>query len=216
MGAFAWNPNDFSGGGGSGNVNGPASATDNAIARWDGSTGKLLQNSGATISDAGIFTLSGAIYNINGGAGVPAYTFASDTNTGMYRPSTDTLGFTCGGDDKVWILSSNTVQFRLASAETQSILNSVSDGSISFGADTGGTAGGNIQLYGSTHASLANTIQIRSGSTTRIQTNGTGIGFFASSPVAKPTVTGSRGGNAALQSLLTALSNLGLVTDSTT
>lgn len=53
MGAFAWNPNDFSGGGGSGNVNGPASATDNAIARYNGATGKLIQNSAATISDAG-------------------------------------------------------------------------------------------------------------------------------------------------------------------
>lgn len=40
------------------------------------------------------------------------------------------------------------------------------------------------------------------------------LGFFAASPVAKPTVTGSRGGNAALASLLTALANLGLITDS--
>ena len=34
-------------------------------------------------------------------------------------------------------------------------------------------------------------------------------------PIAKPTVTGSRGANAALASLLTALANLGLITDST-
>jgi hypothetical protein len=40
------------------------------------------------------------------------------------------------------------------------------------------------------------------------------IGFNVD-PVAKPTVTGSRGGNAALQSLISALSNVGLVTDST-
>jgi hypothetical protein len=33
-------------------VTGPASATDNAIARFDGTTGKLVQNSGITISDA--------------------------------------------------------------------------------------------------------------------------------------------------------------------
>lgn len=42
------------------------------------------------------------------------------------------------------------------------------------------------------------------------------LGFFATSPISKPTVTGSRGGNAALASLLTALSNLGLITNSTT
>lgn len=41
------------------------------------------------------------------------------------------------------------------------------------------------------------------------------MGFFAKAPAAKPTVTGSRGGNAALASLLTALANLGLITDST-
>lgn len=40
-------------GGGSGDVVGPASATDNAIARYDTTTGKLLQNSTVTISDNG-------------------------------------------------------------------------------------------------------------------------------------------------------------------
>jgi hypothetical protein len=41
-------------------------------------------------------------------------------------------------------------------------------------------------------------------------------GFNNTAPIAKPTVTGSRGGNAALASLLTALANYGLVTDSST
>lgn len=45
---------------------------------------------------------------------------------------------------------------------------------------------------------------------------GTTLGFYGAAAVAKPTVTGSRGGNAALASLLTALANLGLITDSTT
>lgn len=39
------------GGGGSGDVVGPASATDNAIARFDTTTGKLIQNSVVTIDD---------------------------------------------------------------------------------------------------------------------------------------------------------------------
>lgn len=42
------------------------------------------------------------------------------------------------------------------------------------------------------------------------------LGFFGTNPVVKPTVTGSRGGNAALASLLTALAGEGLLTDSTT
>lgn len=36
---------------GTGDVVGPASATDNAVARFDSTTGKLIQNSGVTISD---------------------------------------------------------------------------------------------------------------------------------------------------------------------
>lgn len=42
------------------------------------------------------------------------------------------------------------------------------------------------------------------------------LGFFGGTPAAKPTVTGSRGGNAALASLLTALATLGLITNNTT
>lgn len=42
------------------------------------------------------------------------------------------------------------------------------------------------------------------------------LGFFNTAPIVKPTITGSKGGNAALTSLLTQLSNLGLITDSTT
>jgi hypothetical protein len=36
-----------------GDVDGPASATDNAIARYDGTTGKIIQNSSVTIADDG-------------------------------------------------------------------------------------------------------------------------------------------------------------------
>jgi hypothetical protein len=49
----------------------------------------------------------------------------------------------------------------------------------------------------------------------KIGRSGQSIGFFATTPIAKPTVTGSRGGNSALQNLLTELANLGLITNST-
>lgn len=44
----------------------------------------------------------------------------------------------------------------------------------------------------------------------------TSVGFNGSAAITKPTVTGSRGGNAALASLLTALASYGLITDSST
>lgn len=47
--------------GGSGDVTGPASSTDNAIARFDSTTGKIIQNSGVTISDANVITTAGTI-----------------------------------------------------------------------------------------------------------------------------------------------------------
>ncbi|KAM3099553.1 hypothetical protein ACKFKG_03180 [Phormidesmis sp. 146-35] len=46
--------------------------------------------------------------------------------------------------------------------------------------------------------------------------SGASIGFLGATPIARPTVSGSRGGNAALLSLTTALKNLGLIIDSTT
>ena len=45
--------------GASGDVVGPASATDNAIVRFDLTTGKLIQNSGVTIDDSNNLTLPG-------------------------------------------------------------------------------------------------------------------------------------------------------------
>lgn len=45
------------GGGGSGDVVGPASATDNALVRFDATTGKLIQNGGITLDDDNALTI---------------------------------------------------------------------------------------------------------------------------------------------------------------
>lgn len=42
------------------------------------------------------------------------------------------------------------------------------------------------------------------------------LGFYGTTPAAKPVVTGSKASGAALASLLTGLASLGLITDSTT
>ena len=80
-------------GGGSGDVVGPASATDNAIVRFDGTTGKLVQNSGVIVSDSnnvtGISDLT-ASGNLTAGSSqfVTGGTFVS--NTGVYRIDSST------------------------------------------------------------------------------------------------------------------------------
>lgn len=50
---------DWAASGGSGDVTGPASSTDNAIVRFDLTTGKLIQDSGITIADGASGTLAG-------------------------------------------------------------------------------------------------------------------------------------------------------------
>jgi len=61
----AWSGSDFvkvATSSGSGNVVGPASATDNAIARFDGTTGQLIQNSAVTVADT-TGDITGGKYN---------------------------------------------------------------------------------------------------------------------------------------------------------
>jgi hypothetical protein len=59
------------------------------------------------------------------------------------------------------------------------------------------------------------TITKGAGSNSAVCIDATYEGFFGATPIAKPTVTGSRGGNAAVASLCTQLANLGIITDST-
>jgi len=52
-----------------GDVVGPGSATDNALCRFDGTTGKLIQNSTMTLTDGGDVTVNGSIFvtgNVDG------------------------------------------------------------------------------------------------------------------------------------------------------
>ena len=64
----------------------------------------------------------------------------------------------------------------------------------------------------------SNLMQINGGLSVagNLRHSGTSLGFYSATAIAKPTVTGSRSGGAALVSLLSALSSLGLITDTTT
>lgn len=75
-----------------------------------------------------------------------------------------------------------------------------------------GTAAGDGALYLGT----AKILHLgRSGAAADIKVGG-GVGFFGTAPQAKPEVTGSRGGNAALASLLEKLAALGMITNGST
>lgn len=86
-----------------GDVAGPASATDNAVVRFDLTTGKLIQNSSSILSDAGAFT-SGAGTNA-----LPTYSFSGDPDTGIYSSALDTIGLATGGTNRINISSSGVI-----------------------------------------------------------------------------------------------------------
>jgi len=77
---------------GSGDVVGPSSATDNAVARFDATTGKLIQNSLMTVDDSGSPNIpTGQSYKING----TALTTANIADSSGYRYVTEA--------EKTWV-----------------------------------------------------------------------------------------------------------------
>ena len=58
-GDMAWSTNPL------GDVTGPGSSTDDALAKFDSTTGKIIQNSTATLTDAGLLTVSNLVGTIN-------------------------------------------------------------------------------------------------------------------------------------------------------
>ena len=87
----------------------------------------------------------------------------------------------------------------------------------------GNASDNQLQVYGSDGAAVTigpigstSIVEFYYKGVNRLRLGATGIGFNGTAPVAKPAITGSRGGNAALASLLTQLASTGLITDSTT
>lgn len=76
---------------GTGDVVGPASATDNAICRFDSTTGKLVQNSSVTIDD------TGHVLHPDGNATNPPVSFTNNTGLGLYRAGSNSMGVGVGG-----------------------------------------------------------------------------------------------------------------------
>lgn len=93
-----------SGGSGSGDVVGPASATADAVALFDGTTGKLLKNGAKTIAN---------IREIEQNSQSSAYTLVlSDAGKHIFHPSADTTA-------RIWTIPANSsVAFPIGTAVT--------------------------------------------------------------------------------------------------
>lgn len=74
---------------------GPGSSTDNAVVRWDGTGGDLLQNSGVLITDTGEILVPGSSN--------PQYSFVGDTSTGFRRTASGQVVFRSSGSDGFYL-----------------------------------------------------------------------------------------------------------------
>jgi hypothetical protein len=156
-----------------------------------------------------------------------ALSLANVTFNGViYTKETTTITHTLGAYSIIRRPASSTYrqtehkgQLRvIGTSEGTDVSNWVELRGAATGASTRVQAGGsdaNVSVFvipkGTGRSSLAD-----SGFAEKVAVNTTGIGFNGTTPVAKPSVTGSRGGNAALASLLTQLASTGLITDNTT
>jgi hypothetical protein len=142
------------GGGGSGDVSGPASSTDNAVARFDSTTGKIIQNSGVVINDSGEVTVGvwkgteiGLSYGGTGGAS------ASQARSNILPSYTGNAG-------KVLAVNSGATDVEYISAGGTGTVTSVQ---VSGGTTGLTTSGGPITAAGT--ITLAGTLAVASGGT---------------------------------------------------
>lgn len=190
---------------------GTSAATADTIARRAAGTG-LLQASGFT-NGSGTKASAGTLRA------------SSTENAVVFRNAGDSanlIGVSINGDDRLrlgadsgWegvdVLLASSKSFRVSIGGMDCI--NANDGNVTFGVPT--YLPGDVTIAADTfltedglefHINTGLSLKITSGA----------LGFFGATPVEKPTVAGSRGGNVALASLLTALANEGLITNSTT
>lgn len=167
---------------------------------------------------------------VRGGTNGLQLSYDNSTSTGVF-----TLGATNAADPNLLVRdnSGDTVATFFASGSTYQFEvtgdlhvtdDAYVDGDLSGGKVLAGTttANGTEELRVVGQSRFEGDVLITTGTfrhentgNARIEADSTGVGFFGATPIARPTVTGSRGGNAALTDLLSELANLGLITDST-
>ncbi len=84
---------------------------------YGGQVGIGAASPDARLYVSGDFKATGVIYGPNGDASNPAYTFTSDTDTGMFRAASDSLAFTAGGT-KTLVVNSGNVGIGTSSVDT--------------------------------------------------------------------------------------------------
>ena len=111
-------------------------------------------------------------------------------------------------------LINSSIQFDPGSGNNFNLNHGWDNGSVIIGGGSSVTSGGNGVFYGGSNASSG--FILRQGSTARIQSNATGLGFFAASPVGQASHIADAAGDdaTAVNAILVVLENLGFVASS--
>jgi hypothetical protein len=117
----------------SGDVVGPGSATDNALTRYDGTTGKIVQNSGWALSDSNVLTAAGEL--------VGADNVVSAINLKDYGEVTQDLG-SAGGTRTVNLNNGNSVTATVSASANTFVFSNPTAGDELCGFTLGLTNGG--------------------------------------------------------------------------
>lgn len=171
----------------------------------------------STAANAVIFQLTGGDTLVFGDSTIPTIVNGSANearvnNNAIYQLSAGQMRLTVSA--LTWGVSVTTPGHFQESVTSAAATGATRTDHAQDATGTGATVGGAFVVRPGSGATGGAYVIQTGGGADRIRINDTGMGFFAATPAAKPTVTGSRGGNAALASLLTALATLGLLTDS--
>ena len=190
----------------------------------DGTANQVLQTDGNGVLTwvAQTSTGSGTFRADNGTAAIPTFSFAGDTNTGMYSAGADILGFSTNGTNRVIINAAGNVgvgtaspnaaldvtgDIRLtgAAASTSQIDRSANDGALILYGGIATNAQPRFALYGSTHATQPQYATISSdvflirdiSNTTKVTVNSAGqMGIGSANPATLLDVAGAITANA--------------------
>ena len=153
-----------------GDVVGPASATANAVARFDGTTGKLVKNSSLTITDAGNATFaipgSGATQTVNVLNGQAGTIYTDGTVTAYYGYIVSTTLFGGTVSNHTYGLMTNGISRLAISNQGNVTINAPASGQ-------GLTVNNGVQIYSTPTMSSSGLLSLKLGTLTSTPSNST-------------------------------------------